>query len=55
MENQMKTPNLKFHGFPEKSEEGTELKIFMANWLTGKLEFEDGVALLLDCSSMVQG
>lgn len=50
MENQMKMKNLKMRGFPEGSEESTELRVFISTWLASQLQLEDGVAPLLDAA-----
>lgn len=50
IENQMKKKNLKLRGFPEGSEENTELRIFISSWLVAQLQLEEGVAPLLDAA-----
>lgn len=50
MENQMKMKNLKLRGFPEGSEENTELRVFVSNWLANQMQLEEGVAPLLDAA-----
>lgn len=37
LDNQMQAHNIKLHGFPEGAEEGTDLNIFVANWMTSTL------------------
>lgn len=47
LENQLKMDNLNLCGFPEGSEENTDLRIFISNWLASQWQLEEGVAPVL--------
>ncbi|KAL8219218.1 UNVERIFIED_CONTAM: hypothetical protein K2H54_013534 [Gekko kuhli] len=48
LENKLRDHNVKFRGLPEKSEGESQVKIFLATWLSTELSLEDGVAPLID-------
>ncbi|KAL8221126.1 UNVERIFIED_CONTAM: hypothetical protein K2H54_059734 [Gekko kuhli] len=48
LENKLRDRNIKFRGLPEKSEGESQVKIFLATWLSTELSLEDGVAPLID-------
>lgn len=50
IENRLKLKNLKLRGFPEGSEENTELRIFISTWLATQMQLEEGIAPLLDAA-----
>ncbi|KAL8221731.1 UNVERIFIED_CONTAM: hypothetical protein K2H54_074427 [Gekko kuhli] len=48
LENKLRDHNVKFRGLPEKSEGESQVKNFLATWLSTELSLEDGVAPLID-------
>ncbi|KAL8178465.1 UNVERIFIED_CONTAM: hypothetical protein K2H54_047811 [Gekko kuhli] len=54
IENKLREQHLKFRNLPEDSEGTTELKIFLATWLAGLLNLEDGVAPLINKAYRVE-
>ncbi|KAL8181265.1 UNVERIFIED_CONTAM: hypothetical protein K2H54_051018 [Gekko kuhli] len=48
LENKLRENNLKFRNIPEDSEGTTELKVFLATWLSQSLQLEEDVAPFID-------
>ncbi|KAL8174462.1 UNVERIFIED_CONTAM: hypothetical protein K2H54_046112 [Gekko kuhli] len=48
MDNKLREKNLKFRNLPENVEQESDLKTFLASWISKALQLEDGVQPLID-------